>query len=185
MDPPPCRLHLPPPRFPLFTAEKFLVLISIALRNPRAATRAACLCLLLGPGVKAAEADEKPLWELGAGVTALAFPDYRGSDQTRNYVFPIPYVIYRGDISKRTATASAASLRQRQRQIHASVGRPFQSTATITTRARECRPNPGGVRSGRGRRAVAGATAGMNPRRDCPCASPLLSSASRRPSAGC
>lgn len=43
---------------------------------------------------------EKPLWELGAGVALLRMPDYRGSDKSRNYVLPYPYVIYRGDIFK-------------------------------------------------------------------------------------
>jgi outer membrane scaffolding protein for murein synthesis (MipA/OmpV family) len=47
-----------------------------------------------------ARADGKPLWELGGGATALVFPDYRGSDQARTYVLPIPYVIYRGQFLK-------------------------------------------------------------------------------------
>lgn len=126
MHPPPCRLQLPPPRLPLSTAEKFLVLISIALRNPRVAAPAACLCLVLGPGVTAAEADDKPLWELGAGVTALAFPDYRGSDQSRNYVFPIPYIIYRGDIFKADRDGvRGLFLDSDNVKIHASVGASF------------------------------------------------------------
>lgn len=43
---------------------------------------------------------EKPLWELGVGVALLRMPDYRGSDKSRNYLLPYPYVIYRGDIFK-------------------------------------------------------------------------------------
>ena len=43
---------------------------------------------------------EKPLWELGAGVALLRLPDYRGSDESRYYLLPYPYVIYRGDIFK-------------------------------------------------------------------------------------
>ena len=39
-----------------------------------------------------------PLWELGGGATALHIPDYRGSEEIRNYVFPIPWVVYRGEI---------------------------------------------------------------------------------------
>jgi len=35
-------------------------------------------------------------WELGVGVGALSIPDYRGSDQRRDYVAPIPYVRYSG-----------------------------------------------------------------------------------------
>ena len=43
-------------------------------------------------------ADEEPLWEAGAGFTALDFPDYRGSSQSRAYVLPFPYLVYRGEI---------------------------------------------------------------------------------------
>jgi outer membrane scaffolding protein for murein synthesis (MipA/OmpV family) len=42
--------------------------------------------------------EEKPLWELGLGAAALRILDYRGSDQSYNYVLPYPYVIYRGGI---------------------------------------------------------------------------------------
>ena len=38
-----------------------------------------------------------PLWELGIGATALHLADYRGSDQSRTYVLPFPYAVYRGD----------------------------------------------------------------------------------------
>ena len=38
-----------------------------------------------------------PLWELGLGAAALRLPDYRGSDQTRNYLLPLPYLVYRGE----------------------------------------------------------------------------------------
>jgi outer membrane protein len=44
-----------------------------------------------------AMADEKPLWEIGLGVTALQLPAYRGSADTRTDVLPIPYLVYRGD----------------------------------------------------------------------------------------
>lgn len=47
-----------------------------------------------------AGAAEKPLWELGAGVGVLHFPAYRGSDESRKWVLPVPYVIYRGDFLK-------------------------------------------------------------------------------------
>jgi outer membrane scaffolding protein for murein synthesis (MipA/OmpV family) len=45
-------------------------------------------------------ADEKPLWELGIGMSGLSFPDYRGSDESRLYVIPFPYVVYRGTFLK-------------------------------------------------------------------------------------
>ncbi len=41
-----------------------------------------------------------PLWEAGLGGTALFLPDYRGSDESRWYFLPIPYLVYRGDILK-------------------------------------------------------------------------------------
>src|SRR5690349_18042596 len=43
-------------------------------------------------------AADAPLWEAGAGVAAVNFPDYRGSDQRSSYVLPIPYFIYRGEV---------------------------------------------------------------------------------------
>jgi MipA family protein len=42
----------------------------------------------------------KPLWELGIGVSALSFPDYRGSDESRLLALPFPYVVYRGKFLK-------------------------------------------------------------------------------------
>jgi len=43
-------------------------------------------------------AQEKPLWELGIGVAPMMLPDYRGSDESRGYVLPLPYIIYRGEV---------------------------------------------------------------------------------------
>jgi outer membrane scaffolding protein for murein synthesis (MipA/OmpV family) len=45
-------------------------------------------------------AEEKPLWEAGFGFFSLTSPDYRGSDETRSYFLPFPYVVYRGDLIK-------------------------------------------------------------------------------------
>lgn len=42
-------------------------------------------------------AEELPLWEAGLGAAVLSLPDYRGSDQQRSYVLPLPYLVYRGD----------------------------------------------------------------------------------------
>jgi outer membrane scaffolding protein for murein synthesis (MipA/OmpV family) len=56
----------------------------------------AALCLLAAP----AAAEELPLWELGAGIGAFALPDYRGSDEGRGYLLPVPYVVYRGKFLK-------------------------------------------------------------------------------------
>jgi outer membrane scaffolding protein for murein synthesis (MipA/OmpV family) len=60
----------------------------------------AALCLACALAAVPAAAAELPLWELGAGVGAFALPDYRGSDQARGYVLPVPYVVYRGKFLK-------------------------------------------------------------------------------------
>lgn len=62
----------------------------------RGAGAMAALCLLAAP----AAAEELPLWELGAGIGAFALPDYRGSDEGRAYLLPVPYVVYRGKVLK-------------------------------------------------------------------------------------
>jgi MipA family protein len=56
--------------------------------------------VLLGLGLAslAAQAELKPQWELGAGVAGLDFPVYRGADERRSFLLPVPYVQYRGDI---------------------------------------------------------------------------------------
>jgi outer membrane scaffolding protein for murein synthesis (MipA/OmpV family) len=47
-----------------------------------------------------ATAEERPLWELGAGLFPSSFPAYRGSESRKNYLLPFPYLVYRGDIFK-------------------------------------------------------------------------------------
>ncbi len=47
-----------------------------------------------------ANAEEKPLWELGLGVSALQLPAYRGAVESSHDVLPIPYVVYRGEYFK-------------------------------------------------------------------------------------
>lgn len=44
-----------------------------------------------------AQTELKPEWELGAGVAAIDFPMYRGSDERRSYILPVPYFVYRGE----------------------------------------------------------------------------------------
>jgi len=60
--------------------------------------RCVLLAALLASGALApgARAELRPKWEAGAGATGLRLPDYRGSDETREYVFPLPYFVYRG-----------------------------------------------------------------------------------------
>lgn len=62
----------------------------------RGAGAMAALCLLAAPVAAA----ELPLWELGAGIGAFALPDYRGSDEGRAYLLPVPYLVYRGKFLK-------------------------------------------------------------------------------------
>ena len=61
-------------------------------------TTLASLALL--PASSSALAEEKPLWELGLGVADMLFPAYRGSSDTKNFVLPMPYFVYRGDFFK-------------------------------------------------------------------------------------
>lgn len=58
-------------------------------------TRYALVFLISLPGWVGAV--ELPRWELGAGLAGLHLPDYRGSDQSRDYLAPYPYLIYRGE----------------------------------------------------------------------------------------
>jgi outer membrane scaffolding protein for murein synthesis (MipA/OmpV family) len=47
-----------------------------------------------------ARAELLPLWEGGAGVGVINFPDYRGSDERQIYVLPVPYLVYHGEVLK-------------------------------------------------------------------------------------
>lgn len=47
-----------------------------------------------------ARAEPLPLWEAGAGATVLSLPDYRGSNERRQWLLPFPYVVYRGEFLK-------------------------------------------------------------------------------------
>ena len=62
--------------------------------------RRGLIAVLLVCATGAISAEEKPLWEAGFGFFALTSPDYRGSDETREYLLPLPYVVYRGDLLK-------------------------------------------------------------------------------------
>lgn len=48
-------------------------------------------------GCSSVQAEQVPRWELGMGVGGVTMPDYRGSDETRNYLLPFPYAAYRLD----------------------------------------------------------------------------------------
>ena len=55
---------------------------------------------LAASALVAQAAEERPLWEVGAGVAAFSFPSYRGSDQTNNFLMPVPHFTYNGDFFK-------------------------------------------------------------------------------------
>jgi MipA family protein len=93
----------------------------------------------LNPGTK------RPLWELGLGVAGLRLPDYLGSDQSRAYLLPLPYVVYRGTWLKADRDGARALLFNSQRvKVDVSVA---ASTPTRSERndAREGMPNLSGT----------------------------------------
>jgi len=51
-------------------------------------------------GASPGQAEQLPLWEAGAGIGATTLPHYRGSDQSRTWVLPVPYLVYRGESLK-------------------------------------------------------------------------------------
>ena len=71
--------------------------MTIALRNLLIVAAAAATIAAMP---RAAHAAELPLWEAGAGIAVLDFPDYRGADERHTLVLPIPYLVYRGDFLK-------------------------------------------------------------------------------------
>lgn len=42
-------------------------------------------------------ADGLPRWEVGVGLAGLSVPFYRGAEEDKNYLVPLPYFIYRGE----------------------------------------------------------------------------------------
>jgi len=61
---------------------------------------AAALAVLASSTAHTARAEQQPLWELGLGIGAVVFNDYRGADTTHVYPLPVPYFVYRGKILK-------------------------------------------------------------------------------------
>jgi outer membrane scaffolding protein for murein synthesis (MipA/OmpV family) len=45
-----------------------------------------------------AQTEIRPLWEAGAGFAGIDFPVYRGSDERKSYLLPVPYVAYNGEV---------------------------------------------------------------------------------------
>lgn len=60
-----------------------------------------CACMLsLSLLPLSARAEQMPLWEVGAGVAWIDFPKYRGSNERRAYLLPLPYLTYNGESLK-------------------------------------------------------------------------------------
>lgn len=89
---------------------------------------AAVLGLLVVPLAHAQR--QLPLWEAGVGVAGLTLPDYRGSDERTNYVFPLPYFIYRGEFFKLDRDGAQGILFKRrgvELDISLNIGNPVKS----------------------------------------------------------
>ena len=100
-----------------------------------AVMHAAWLCGL-GLTCAAARGDEgavqRPLWEIGLGVAGLRVPDYRGSDQSRSYALPLPYLVYRGQWLRADRDGARALLLDTNRvELDVSVG------ASVPSRSRD------------------------------------------------
>ena len=55
------------------------------------------IAIMLGLAAAGARAEQLPLWEAGAGAAALSFPAYRGANERKSWLLPVPYIIYRGE----------------------------------------------------------------------------------------
>ena len=73
-------------------------------------------CLLAAGALAAAPAQaDAPLWELGAGASALHVPHYRGSDQAHRWLLPVPYVVLRGQVLRADRDGTRAVLFETER----------------------------------------------------------------------
>jgi MipA family protein len=55
-----------------------------------------------------------PLWEAGIGGALLTLPHYRGSDQSRTWLLPVPYGVYRGRFLRADREGARAVLFERR-----------------------------------------------------------------------
>lgn len=106
---------------------------------PRRPAAAAALLLALGScaAVAAPASTTQPLWELGVGLAWVHLPHYRGSDQSRDWLLPVPYGVYRGKIFRATRDGARAVLLDSERfdfDVSLSGSAP---TRSASNRARE------------------------------------------------
>jgi MipA family protein len=86
--------------------------------------------LAISLSMPVARAEESPHWEVGLGVAGLSLPDYRGSDERRAYLLPLPYFKYRGkslQIDREGARGKLFSSERIRLELSASVGPPARS----------------------------------------------------------
>lgn len=67
---------------------------------------AVSIIVLAAPAARA----DQPLWELGLGLGALRLPHYRGSEQSHDWLLPLPYAVYRGSIFRADRDGTRAVL---------------------------------------------------------------------------
>jgi outer membrane scaffolding protein for murein synthesis (MipA/OmpV family) len=85
------------------------------MRAPLAIAAAGALLAVAGPAHAEAPAEDRPLWELGAGLGHLKLPTYRGSDRTHDWWLPVPYFVYRGEILRADREGTRAVLLEADR----------------------------------------------------------------------
>ena len=98
------------------------------LRAQAARVSVPALALLLA---SAAHAADQPLWELGLGAAWVHLPHYRGSDQSRDWLLPVPYGVYRGQILRANRDGARAVLLDSERfdfDISVSASAPTRSS---------------------------------------------------------
>ncbi len=99
------------------------------------------ISIAVAPMAGVAHAKVLPKWELGAGVLGMRLPDYRGSDEYRSYLFPLPYIVYRGErlqVDRRGASGLLFESKNAEIDISANATNPASSHRN---RAREGMPD--------------------------------------------
>lgn len=105
-----------------------------------------CLLILGGALALPAHAELKPKWELGLGASTVRLPDYRGSDESRNYAFPLPYVVYRGDTIKADREGARAELLDFGDEAHLDLGLNGSiPVSSVRNHARQSMPSLSGA----------------------------------------
>jgi len=99
--------------------------------------RRGLIAVLLACATGAISAEEnrsgKPVSDFCADL-----PDYRGSDETREYLLPLPYVVYRGDLLKVDRSGIYSRMFESDRvnlDLSADAGVPVDSSKILRVRA--------------------------------------------------